>query len=184
MAEAATKLPVKTEEKKKIEEKATAPQAWRPFEALRREVDRLFEDFDRGGWTSPFRRREIYDIEPLWKRGLTLATTPAVDVIEKDNAYEISAELPGMDEKNIEVKLSNGGLTIKGEKQEEKEEKKKDYYLHECHFGSFERCFAVPEGVDTDKIEASFKKGVLTVKLPKKPEAIKPAKKIEVKAVA
>jgi HSP20 family protein len=89
-----------------------------------------------------------------------------------------------MDEKNIEVKLVNGSLTIRGEKQEEKEEKKQDYYLHERHFGSFERRFAVPEGVNTDKIEASFKKGVLTVRLPKKPEAIKPEKKIEVKAAA
>jgi HSP20 family protein len=182
MAEAATRLPVKTEEKR-TEEKATALQAWRPFETLRREVDRLFEDFDRGFWTSPF-RRSIFDIEPFWKRELALAATPAVDIVEKEKAYEVTAELPGMDEKNIEVKLANGGLTIKGEKQEEKEEKKKDYYLHERHFGSFERCFAVPEGVDSDKIEASFKKGVLTVTLPKKPEAIKPVKKIEVKAAA
>ena len=62
------------------------------------------------------------------------------------------------------------------------EAKKKDYYLHERHFGSFERSFDLPEGVDPDKIEAAFKKGVLTVTLPKKPEAQKPAKKIEVKA--
>lgn len=87
-----------------------------------------------------------------------------------------------MDEKDIEVKVANGGLTIKGEKQEEKEEKKKDYYLHERRFGSFERCFAIPEDVDADKIEAHFKKGVLTVTLPKKPEAQKAEKKIEVKA--
>ena len=120
--------------------------------------------------------------EPLFRRGLTRATIPAVDVVESEKAYEITAELPGMDEKNIEVKVAEGGLTIKGEKQEEKEEKKKDYYLHERHFGSFERSFDVPESVDADKIEASFKKGVLTVTLPKKPEAQKPAKKIEVKA--
>ena len=107
---------------------------------------------------------------------------PAVDIVEKDNAYEVTAELPGLDEKNIEVKLVNGGLTIKGEKQEEKEEKKKGYYLHERQFGSFERCFQVPQGVDTNKIEASFRKGVLTVTLPKKPEAQKPEKKIEIKA--
>jgi len=90
--------------------------------------------------------------------------------------------LPGMDEKNIEVKVADGTLTIKGEKQEEKEEKKKDYYLRERSFGSFERSFAIPEGVDVDKIEASFKKGVLTLTLPKKPEAQKPAKKIDIKA--
>jgi HSP20 family protein len=88
---------------------------------------------------------------------------------------------PGIDEKNIEVKLAQDDLTIKGERQEEKEEKKKDYYLHERHIGSFERHFALPEGLDTDKIEASFKNGVLTVRLPKKPEAVKREKKIEVK---
>jgi len=180
MAEAATKLPVKTEEKKG-KEKATAMQAWRPFESLRREVDRLFEDFDRDVWLSPF-RRSVFDIEPFWQRELKLAATPAVDIVEKDNAYEVTAELPGMDEKNIEVKLDKGGLTIKGEKQEEKEEKRQGYHLQERRFGSFERYFAVPEGVDTDKIEASFKKGLLTVTLPKKPEAQKPAKTIDVKA--
>jgi HSP20 family protein len=87
-----------------------------------------------------------------------------------------------MDEKNIEVKVANGNLIIKGKRQEEKEEKEKDYYLRERNFGSFERSFDVPEGVDGGKIEASFSKGVLTVTLPKKPEAQKPAKKIEVKA--
>ena|SRR5271166_5023323 len=97
------------------------------------------------------------------------------------NNIEI-AELPGMDERNIEVRFANGNLIIKGEKEEEKEEEKKDYHLRERHFGSFERQFAVPEGVDTDKIEASFKKGVLSITLPKKPEAIKAEKKIEVKA--
>ena len=94
---------------------------------------------------------------------MTWRAAPAVDIAEKDNAYEVTAELPGMDEKNIEVNVANGKLTIKGEKQEEKEEKKKDYYLHERHFGSFQRSFRVPEGVDADKIDAHFKKGVLTV---------------------
>jgi HSP20 family protein len=179
MAEAATKLPVKTEEK--TSERAPALPGRRPFETLRREVDRLFDDFDRGFWRLPL-PRSVFDIEPFWRRESIWGTVPAVDIVEKDNAYEVTAELPGMDEKNIEVKVVNGGLRIKGEKREEKEEKRKDYYLHERHFGSFERCFAVPEGVDTDKIEASFKKGVLTVTLPKKPEARKPEKKIEVKA--
>jgi len=178
MAEAATKLPVKSVEKK-VEEKATETR--RPLETLRREVDRLFEDFDRDFWRSPF-RRSVFDIEPFWRRELSWGATPATDIVEKDNAYEITADVPGFDEKNIEVKLANGGLTIKGEKHEEKEEKKKDYYLHERHAGSFERYFRIPEGVDTDKIEAIFKKGVLKLTLPKKPEAQKPTKKIEVKA--
>ena len=176
MGETASKVPV-TEEK--APERSTESQAWRPFESLRREVDRLFEDFDRDFWR-PL-RRSAFELEPFWRRQLKWGGAPAVDVVETDNAYELTADLPGIDEKNIEVKLVKGGLTIKAEKQEEKEEKKKDYYLHERHIGSFERRFALPEGVDTDKIEASFKNGVLRVRLPKKPEAIKPEKKIEVK---
>ena len=176
MDETASKVPV-TEEK--APERSTEPQAWRPFESLRREVYRLFEDFDRD-LRRPL-RRSAFDVDPFWRRQLKWGGAPAVDVVETDNAFELTADLPGIDEKNIEVKLAEGGLTIKGEKQEEKEEKKKDYYVHERHFGSFERHFALPDGADIDKIEASFKNGVLTVKLPKKAEAIKPAKKIEVK---
>ena len=72
-----------------------------------------------------------------------------------------------MDEKNVEVKFADGVLTIKGEKQEQKEEKKKDYYLSERNYGSFQRAFQVPDGIDADKIEATFKNGVLTVTMPK-----------------
>ena len=79
------------------------------------------------------------------------------------------------------VKLANGVLSIKGEKREEKEEKRKDYYRRERSFGSFERSFQVPEGIDTDKIAASFKNGILSVTLPKSAEAQKQAKKIELK---
>jgi HSP20 family protein len=175
MAEAQTKLPVKKEQG------STEPGLWRPFESLRREVDRLFEDFDRSSWLSPFRRSE-FDVEPFWRRELAWGILPAIDVTEKTDAYEVTAELPGLDEKNIEVRLSDSSLTIKGEKEEEKEEKKKEYHIHERHFGSFQRCLRLPEGVDSNKIQASFKKGVLTVTLPKKPEAQKPEKKIEVKA--
>ena len=177
MAEAKSKVPVKTE----APEGAAALRTWRPFESLRREVDRLFEDFGRDVWRFPF-SRPVFDVEPFWRRELAWRAAPAVDVVEKNDAYEVTAELPGMDDKDIEVKLAGGLLTIKGEKEEAKEEKKKDYYLRERHFGSFERQFAVPEDVDTGKVEASFKKGVLTVMLPKKPEAIKPEKKIEVKS--
>ena len=179
MAEAPTKVPVKTEGKSP--ERSSALQAWHPLETLRREIDRLFGDFDHGSWRPPF-GRSIFDIKPFLRSELSWGGAPAVDIVDKGNAYEVTAELPGLDEKNIEVKLINGSLTIKGEKQEEKEEKKKDYHLRERHFGSFERSFTVPEGVDADKIEASFKKGVLTVTLPKTAEAQTPVKKIEVKA--
>jgi HSP20 family protein len=175
MAENVTRLPVKREA---MEPSFT--RAWHPFESLHREIDRLFDDFGMGlRW--PF-GRSLFAAEPLFQRELAWPKMPAVDVIESEKGYEITADLPGMDEKNIEVKVSDGVLTMKGERQEEKEEKKKDYYLQERSFGSFQRSFELPESVDADKIEASFKKGVLTVKLPKKPEAQKPAKKIEVKA--
>ena len=179
MAETATKLTVK-----KGEKEAKQPSTLRefhPFESLRREMNRLLDDFDRDLWPMPFRRSSFY-MEPLWRRDWPWAATPAVDIAESADAYEITAELPGLDEKNIEVKLANGNLTIKGEKQEEKEEKEKDYYLHERRFGSFERSFRVPDGVDLDRLAASFKKGVLTVTLPKTPEARKAEKKIAVKA--
>jgi HSP20 family protein len=87
-----------------------------------------------------------------------------------------------MEEKDVEVKLANGILTIRGEKRDEKEEKNKDYYLRERSFGSFERSFQVPEDVEPDRINASFKKGVLTVMLPKSAQAERAEKKIEVKA--
>ena len=87
-----------------------------------------------------------------------------------------------MDEKSIEVKFSDGMLTIKGEKEETKEEKEKDYHLSERRYGSFQRTFGVPDGVDANKIEATFTKGVLTVVLPKSAEAQKAEKKIAVKA--
>jgi len=179
MADTATKLPVKTQAATAA---ATTPtRAWHPFEAFRQEIEQLMDDFDGGNWMSPF-RRSAFAMEPAWRREFHFsAPSPAVDIVEKDHVYEIIAELPGLDEKNIEVSLANGGLTIKGEKQEEKEEKKKDYYLHERHFGSFERSFRVPEGVDASKIEASFKKGVLTVTLPKSAEAKQSEKKITVK---
>ncbi|WP_257165431.1 Hsp20/alpha crystallin family protein [Bradyrhizobium sp. SRS-191] len=168
-----TKLPVNTE-------KANAPslQGWRPFENLRREIDRVFEDFHGGVWRTP----ALFDQLPGLARARSFAVAPAVDVAEHDNAYELTAELPGLDEKNVEVKVASGVLSIKGEKQEDKEETKKDYYVRERSYGAFERSFQIPDGVDTDKIEAVFKQGVLKVTLPKKPEVQKAAKTIDIKA--
>lgn len=175
MAEPTNKVPVKTEKSP-----AAMPQTLRPFESLRREVDRLFDEFDGGFWRSPFRSR-FFDLAPFRRAEATTAATPAVDVSETEKAYEITAEMPGMDEKNVEVKVANGVLTIKGEKQEDREEKKKDYYMRERSFGSFERNFQVPEGVEIDKIEANFKNGLLSVTLPKSASAQKAEKKITVK---
>lgn len=148
--------------------------------SLRRQIERLFDDFDRDFFNWPA-RLPSFDFAPFGERNGMLAM-PAVDIVEKPNAYEITAELPGLDEKAIKVSLANGTLSIKGEKTEEKEEKEKDYYLSERRFGSFERAFRVPEGVEVDKIDANFKNGVLTVTLPKTAAAQQPEKKIAVKA--
>jgi HSP20 family protein len=169
-----TTLPVT----KKPSEPALAGEVWRPFEALRKEVDPLFDDFGDDFWRRPF--RSLAGLEKGWAQKFVAA--PAADVVETEKAYEITAELPGIDQKNIEVNVASGGITIKGEKKEETEEKKKDYYVSERRYGSFQRYFGLPEGVDPDKIEATFKNGVLKVTLPKTAEAQKAAKKIEVKA--
>jgi HSP20 family protein len=164
--------------KKQQAPEGQVPTRWEPFESLRREVDRMFEDFGRGfGVWRPFGRSMA---RPSWPFAEAWGKAPAVDVCERENEYEISAELPGMDASNVEVKLSDGVLTIKGEKEEQKEEKQKDYHISERRFGSFQRSFELPEGIEEDKIQANFEKGVLTIKLPKGAEAQKPEKKIAI----
>lgn len=178
MPEAATKLPVKSENS------STSAQSgnWTtPFENLRREIDRLFDDFHPFGWRLPS-PRSVFDLEMPKLGGAAWAVAPAMDLVEKATEYEITAELPGINEKNVEIKLSDHMLTIKGEKSEENEEKEKDYFLSERRYGSFQRSFQLPEGVRLDKIAATFAKGVLTVKLPKTANAQKAEKKISVKA--
>ncbi len=108
--------------------------------------------------------------------------SPVVDVIESEKEYKIAAEMPGMDANEVEVKIVNDMLSISGEKKEEKEEREKDRFLSERRYGAFQRTFRLPPGVDADKIEATFAKGVLTVRLPKTAEAASNEKKINVKA--
>jgi HSP20 family protein len=163
MTDTPTELSVKND-------KSSMAMPWKPFENLRREIDRLFDDFSDGFWRMPF-RRSAFDLAPFWGRESSWPRMPAVDFTDTDKAYEITAELPGIDGKNLEVKVASDVLTIKGERREEKEEKQKEYYLRERNVGSF-----------ADKIEAKLAKGILTVTLPKKAEAQRAAKKIEVKA--
>ncbi len=128
MAEAPSKVPVKTGTKGRAT--TSAVDLWRPMESLRREVDRLFEDCDRDFWRFPFRRPASL-FEPFLRREEGLALAPAVDIVDSEKAYEITAELPGIDDKNIEMTLRDDVLTIKGEKREEKEAKEKNYHLSE-----------------------------------------------------
>jgi len=169
----------------KKDEKTTAPVPARAlgdmWQSFPRDMQRFFDQI----WNRSFfpSLSRAFDIEPLWRNLPSLdIASPAVDLAEDDKAYRITAELPGLSEKDIEVNLSGDTLTIKGEKREEKEEKAKNYHLSERRYGSFRRSFALPDGVDRDKIDASFAAGVLTLTLPKTAEAVKQQKKIEVKA--
>ena len=138
-----------------------------PLAGLQQEVNRLFDDLWRGDVEWP----------ELFRRGWA----PALDVEETDDAVIVKAEVPGIEAKDIDVALTGGILTIKGEKHEEKEEKTKQVHRVERSYGSFSRSVDVPEAVDAEKITANCKDGVLTVTLPKKPEAKGRQIKIDVK---
>jgi HSP20 family protein len=138
------------------------------FMSLQREIDRLFDDFTRGF--------------PTFSTGGVAELLPNLDVTETDKQIEITAELPGLEEKDVQVNLADNVLTIRGEKKAEKEEKDKTYRLVERSYGSFVRSFELPEGVNADAIKASIDKGVLKVTVPKPAPA--QVKKIDVKAAA
>jgi HSP20 family protein len=152
------------------------PDVWQSF---RSEMDRLFDRFGRGFGFPSLRR--MFDIESPW-RGSFSFSMPAIDMSEDEKAYKISAELPGMEPKDIDVSVTGDMLVLKGEKRQEKEEKDKNYHFSERAYGSFQRAFELPASVDRNKVAADFSKGVLTITLPKTVAAQKPAKKIEVKS--
>ncbi len=139
-----------------------------PFMSLQREIDRLFDDFTRGF--------------PAFSTGGGNEMLPSVDVTETDKQIEITAELPGLEEKDVQVNFADNVLTIRGEKKAEKEEKDKTFRLVERSYGSFVRSLQLPDGVDANTIKASIDKGVLKVTVPKPAPA--QVKKIDVKAAA
>lgn len=179
MAEAVEKLPIRLS---KPDRRARMRGGSQPVEQLRTEIDRLLSDFLRGYWHIPFRRAAV-DVEPIWRGDISLGATPAVDIVDKDDAYKLTAELPGVDEKQVEIKFSDSTLTVEGKKEEEPKDVKQDHFVSERHYGDFHRTFRVPDGVDADKIEAHFKNGVPTVTLPKTAESRRKQKKIEVRSV-
>lgn len=140
---------------------------------LQREVDRVFENF-WSGFGAPSLLRENGGGLP----GITIDVK--IDATEDDKAYHVIAELPGMSEKDVEVTFADNTLTISGEKKEEKEVKEENYHRRERSFGSFRRSFTLPGEIDEDKISATFKDGVMTIDLPKSPQAQKKLKKITI----
>lgn len=166
MFEAATKMPVKMTAARH----SNLRREPRPVERLRTEVDRLLDDFLRGYWHVPFRSSAI-DVEPLLRGEVSVGAMPAVDIIEREDSYKLTAELAGLDPHKVTTRFAHGTLTIEGDKEETEEDEKLHHFLSERHYGPFHRSFRVPDGVDAENIEASFKNGVLTVTLPKTAEA-------------
>lgn len=145
-----------------------------PFAAFRSEMDRLFDSFFGGGRVPAVPR----GFEPAaWFGG---ALSPSVDVTETDAALTLTAELPGMAAGDVELAMRGGMLTLKGEKKSEAERKEGEAHISERRYGAFQRSFALPEGVDADRATAKFENGVLTVTLPKKPDAAAAARRIPI----
>jgi HSP20 family protein len=140
-----------------------------PLFALHREMNRMFDEFFRG-----------FDLSPV-ESGSGLRTFyPSVDVREDDKKVIVKAELPGIEEADVDLSLADNGLTIKGEKRTEKEEKGKGTWYRETSYGAFHRFIPLPDGLDREKVEARFKNGVLTVTFPRLEET--KTKKIAIKA--
>lgn len=138
------------------------------FGSLHREIDRVFSDFGKG--------------YPALGEFGKASQALKVNVAETDTAIELTAEIPGVEPKDIDVQLKDGIIRIKGEKKIETDEKKKDYHVVERSYGIFERSFSLPSEVDGAKVEATFDKGVLKVTLPKLPSAVAKSQKIAVKS--
>jgi HSP20 family protein len=143
-----------------------------PMATIQNEMNRLFDSF----FNDPF------DLAPLALRRLPLEFSPRVNVSETDAAMQVTAELPGMEEKDIQITLEPDCLVLSGEKKNENEESSKNFHRYERTYGSFQRVIPLVSEVQEDKVEATFKNGVLNVTLPKAPSAVKSAKKIAVKA--
>jgi len=140
-----------------------------PFTALQQEIDRLFDGFSRGFTSFP-------------NLPTTRELMPSMDVSETDKEIEITTELPGLEEKDIQLNVADDVLTVRGEKKNEREESKKDYHLVERSYGSFVRSVQLPNGVNAEGIKAVMSKGVLKVTVPKPAPA--QSKKIDIKSAA
>lgn len=163
-------MPAKEKQSKEVV-KSEAARALSPFE----EMERRFEEF----FTRP-----LSVFGPSWLPRLRMheisEVTPNVDIFEDSNDVVVKAEMPGMKKEEIEVNLTDDMVTVSGEKKKEEKVEKKDYYRVERSYGTFSRSFRLPKEVKSDKAKATFKDGVLEVRVPKTEEAIKKEKKIKI----
>ncbi len=145
----------------------------RSLTSFQREMNHLFENFfGDASWPS---------WPQSWSKEISF---PAVDIIENDKDFKVQAEIPGMNPEDIDVSVTEGFLTLKGERKEEKEEKGENYLRQETSYGSFSRTIALPETADSDRAEASFKNGILTISVPKTAAALQKPKKLQIKKAA
>lgn len=145
-----------------------------PFNWLRREVDNLFDNF----WRSPNQQPQL----GLYEREKGFNLIPDTDISETDNEFTVITDLPGLEEKDINVDIQNNILRIRGEKKVDREEKGRDFHRVERLSGSFNRSIQLPSIINEENAQANFKNGVLTVTLPKSAEAKSKSKHIEIKA--
>jgi len=161
------------QEIKKPEAAGTVVPRYRdPFAQMRDEMDRVFDSFlgrSLFGRPSSFPSVPVADL-----------IAPDIDVRENDKEIIFEAELPGIDEKDVQVVVRDGVLSLKGEKKSGRDERKETYHLVERSFGSFERSFRLPDATDQAKITADFNKGVLRIVVPKRAEAVQAEKKIPI----
>ena len=179
MAEVKTQTPAKMGEKPAAvaASEASGPAGiWQPVAALRAEMDRILETF----WQSFGGAKPAPLQWPLRFDAAFGSAVPAVDVLENEKDFRIVVELPGLSAENIDIDISDDLLTVKGEKADEREDKANNYRVSERRFGSFKRSFQLPRGVDAEKVEAKFDRGVLTITMPKSAEAASRQRKIEI----
>ena len=143
-----------------------------PFERMQDEMERFFSDGLRG-W--PF-------MPSLFEETSRVGAFASVDLSETDDAVEVKIDVPGMEEKDIDLNLSEGALTVSGKRESQEEEKRKNYYRSERSYGAFTRRIPLPCEVDQDRVKAEMRNGVLTVNLPKSADAKRHERKIAIQS--
>ena len=152
-------VPVKHSEKQTIDREDSGSH---PMIQLQQEMDRIFENAFRGFGLSPLSKGWL---TPLTASGLL---RPQLDIAVTDKEYSITVEVPGVSQKDVKIEIADDTMTILGEKKQEKEEREKDYYRVERSYGSFQRVLSLPEDANQDEVKATFKNGVLSIKMPRK----------------
>lgn len=162
----------KEEEQARSVQPVTATETTNPIVRLHREIDQLFDNFFRGFPFSPITRGE------LSPAGFML---PKVDISESRKQYTLTVEVPGVDEKDLELSVEDDTLIIRGEKRYEKTDEDEQFHRVERTYGAFQRVISLPADADADRIEATFKNGVLTITIPKSASAKPPVRRIAIK---